>query len=178
MDETGQKPAISSPQNPSTLHYEGQVIEKPISVTVFGVLNIALGCYQLIQFYLMFFKMVPTYKGLVTIEGLPYLLLVSIISVGLPVWLIILGIGLLKMKTWARNGSCMYARIRIIVTVITMGLSVASLIINMSAFPMAKLLPVILVMLLGLIETFIYPLLILIFMQSAKVKQAFAVIER
>jgi len=151
-----------------------QVIEKPTSITVFGILNIVFGCYQLIQF----FKMVPTYKGLVTVEGLPYLLFVSIIGVGLPVWLLILGIGLLKMKTWARNGSCMYARIRIIVTVIIMGLSVASLIVNRSAFPMAKLLPVIFVMLLGLIETFIYPLLLLIFMQPAKVKQAFSAIER
>ena len=107
----------------------------------------------------------------------PDLLLISIIDVGLPVWLIILGIGLLKMNSWARRGSCMYARLRIIVTVITMGLSVASLICyNRSSLPMDKFIPLILVMLLGLIETFIYPLLLLIFMQTEKVKRAFTAI--
>lgn len=101
-----------------------QVIEKPTVVWVFGVLNIIVGCYPLIRFFLMFFTIAAVYKGPFTIGGLPYLLFLFIVSVGLPVWLIILGIGLLKMKSWARRGSCMYARIRIIVTVIITGLAV------------------------------------------------------
>jgi hypothetical protein len=153
-----------------------QVIEKPTSVWVFGVLNIIVGCSPLIRFFLMFFTIVTVYRGPFTIGELSYFLLVSITSVGLPVWLIILGIGLLTMKSWARRGSCMYARIRITVTVITMGLAVTSLFLNMSSLPMGELVQSIFVMSLGLIETFLHPLLLLIFMQTEKVKRAFAAI--
>jgi hypothetical protein len=146
-----------------------QATERPVSVTVFGGLNIIVGCSTLIRFFLMFFTIVTVYRGPFTIGELSYFLLLSITNVGLPVWLIILGIGLLKMKSWARRGSCMYARIRIIVTVIITGLAVTSLIANRSSLPMGELV----FMLLGLIETFIHPLLLLIFMQTEKVKRAF-----
>ena len=61
MDEASSEQLQSPPQ----------IIEKPRAVWVFGVLNIAVGCYQLINFFLTSFKMVMGYVGLFTIEGLP-----------------------------------------------------------------------------------------------------------
>jgi hypothetical protein len=150
-----------------------QVIEKPTSITVFGVLNI-IGCYRLIYFFLVFFKMVPTYIGLFfSIAGLSYLFLVCIVSVVFPIWLIILGIGLLKMKSWARRGSIVYACVRIIWFFIAWGISIIMIFLDWMNLPKGGWGLFFLGFAVGSIGL-IYPILLLIFMKTTKVKQAFS----
>jgi hypothetical protein len=164
---------------PNSTQGPAQVIEKPTSVTVFGVLNIVVGCYQLIRISPGLYKiMAEFYTNPEKIIGpeILFLLLVAV-GIGLSVWLLVLGIGLLTMKRWSRRGSCMYARIQIILIVITLGSFFISLIIGWTNLPKSGWGFFNINNGLALIG-WIYIVLLLIFMQSAKVKQAFAAIER
>jgi hypothetical protein len=156
-----------------------QVTEKPTVVTVFGILNIAFGCYQLVRtspgLYKIFADACSNLEK-ITESGI-FVLLFLIASIGLTIWLIVLGIGLLTMKRWSRRGSCMYAWIMIVFIVITLGAIVIKSITDWENAPRILLASITLNNALGVIQ-WLYMVLLLIFMQSAKVKQAFSAIER
>ena len=151
------------------------VSEKPTSITVFGVLNIVVGCYQLIRISPGLYKLIAEFcrnpekiKG----SGILFLLLLAV-NIGLSIWLIVLGFGLLKMKSWARRGSVMFARIMIVFIVITLGSMIIAILMELSRwrnvlnFSVNNCIAVI---------NWIYYILLLIFMQTEKVKRAFAAI--
>lgn len=151
---------------------------RPTSVTVFGVLNIVIGLYLLVRFihswYRMITGIVKNPEGMITLEGI-LILLLGVVGIGLAVWLIVLGWGLLKMKRWARRGSVIYAWIMIIFMVITLGGIFISTITDMENAPRILRGSVNISNALGVIR-WIYMILLLIFMQTSKVKQAFAAV--
>ena len=142
---------------------------------MFGVLNIVFGCYYLVRGSPGLYKIVAgACKNPEKITGSEILVLLLLaVGIGLSIWLLVLGIGLLTMKRWARRGSCMYARIQIVLMVL--GISYIAMSIKWSSVPeemWGRYIFTILTMLANLT----YPILLLIFMQSAKVKQAFSAI--
>jgi len=150
-----------------------QVIEKPMAVTVFGVLNCVLGCYFLV-------RMIYGWSGMIArvvkeptkiTESQILVWLIVVFSFGLVIWLIVLGIGLLTMKRWARRGSVLYGWIQIVLIVIVLGATVFSFVIGQPSYPALDINNA-----LALIH-WIYMILLLIFMQTAKVKRAFTAIE-
>ena len=149
------------------------MVEKPMAVTVFGVLNIAVGCYFMVRMVLSCSKIIAwVVKEPEKITESEILgLLLFVIGFGLVIWLIVLGIGLLTMKRWARRGSVLYAWIQVIFIVITLGAMIISLVFGQPAYPSIDINNG-----LALIH-WIYMVLLLIFMQTAKVKQAFSTIE-
>ncbi|MCJ7729678.1 MAG: hypothetical protein MUO27_07375, partial [Sedimentisphaerales bacterium] len=104
------------------------------------------------------------------------LLLLFVVSVGFAIWLISLGIGLLTMKRWSRRGSIMYARIQIVLIAAVMVVLVISLSIGWMTLLRDGLGVSIISICKGLLGKLIYPVLLLIFMQVGRVRQAFAAI--
>jgi hypothetical protein len=149
-------------------------IEKPTSVTVFGVLNIIFGTLGLLCAP---FGLVGVVAGGKTLNMIaPYkmfLLFTNIVSLGLSIWLLVLGIGLVTMKSWARSGSVIYACVAIAWTVVGAAMSILALSLGWISPPQGQMAGFIGGMCGGLIGGLVYPLLLLIFMQMENVKQAF-----
>ncbi len=101
---------------------EIQQIKKPTAVYVFGITNIIFGLYGLIRVLPLIYKMmiyiIKVRVNPETILGPGALVIIlSVVSMGLVIWLIALGIGLLKMKKWARRGCLFYAGIQIVLMI-------------------------------------------------------------
>jgi hypothetical protein len=104
------------------------LIEKPTSVTVFGVLNVVFGvlgllCSPCIMFGLVMAgektEMAFTYKM--------FLLFMNVIGFGFSIWLIALGIGLFIMKKWARSGSILYGWLGILFFLVETGVNILAM---------------------------------------------------
>ena len=153
-------------------------IERPVSVTVFGILNIIFSCYFLV-------RMIYCWQGVIagifmSPEKIIYSrvtisMLLFFVSIGMLIWLIVLGIGLLTMKKWARRGSLMYARIVIILMIITLGGIIIPSITRWEN-PSRILMGTITLNNAIAVIWWIYMILLLIFMKSPKVKDAFAAV--
>jgi hypothetical protein len=148
-----------------------QIIEKPASVTVFGVMNIVVGCYHLVRLILLSYKMLMdalNYPEITT--GLAIMvLLFPALNAGLWVWLFILGIGLLTMKRWARRGSIIFAWINIGWFIFAWSWNV----VLVGCILMPEKRTFMITSMCKVLISLIYPVLLLIFMQTAKVKRAF-----
>jgi hypothetical protein len=164
-----------------------QVIEKPTSVTVFGILNCVFGglaiiCTPFSILGLFISDLLPvTQQNRFEIEGgyKVFLVISSIAGICFAAWLLALGIGLLKLKSWARRGSVIYACIAIVWSIASIILSVLATYLGWVAPPEGGEPAVIGGMIGGIcggIVGMIYPLLLLIFMKTNKVKQAFGVV--
>jgi hypothetical protein len=160
---------------PNSTQVSPQIIERPTAVTVFGVLNIVVGCYHLVRDSPGLYKIIAaTFKNSekITSSGI-FVLLLLIAGIGLTIWLLVLGIGLLTMKRWSRRGSVMFARIMIVFIVITLGSMIIAILMewsrwhNVLNFSINNCIAVI---------NWIYYVLLLIFMKTEKVKQAFSAI--
>ncbi len=153
MEESGENPVILPPQ----------VVEKPTSVTVFGVLNIVLGCYFLARIIYSWSRILPEiFKDpeKTTVGAV----LIVVANIALMIWLIVLGVGLLTMKRGARRGSIAWARIKIVLTVISICLLILSLSRTWSSMPKDKLDNFIFLIVSSMIQSLIYPVLLLVFM--------------
>jgi uncharacterized membrane protein len=152
-----------------------QIAKRPMAVWIFGVLNIVVGCYHLVRDSPGLYKTIAaTFKNPEKITSSEIFgLLLLIAGFGLTVWLLTLGAGLLTMKRWARRGSVMFARIMIVFIVITLGSMIIAILMewsrwhNVLNFSINNCIAVI---------NWIYYVLLLIFMQTQKVKNAFAVL--
>jgi hypothetical protein len=109
-------------------------------------------------------EIAPVYKG--------FLLVSSVIGIGFAAWLLTLGIGLLKLKAWARRGSIIYAWIAIVWGIAGIVLNILAVQFGWMNMPESGI-PGFIGGMCGGLVGMIYPVLLLIFMQSAKVKQAF-----
>jgi hypothetical protein len=191
MNEQGQNPEnIGSPavrpegQIPGDLRYAA---ERPTGVTVFGVLNIVFGgmgilCTPFSILGIFVGDLIPMGESSIEIAAgyKIYLMVSSVVGIGFSAWLLVLGIGLLKFKRWARRGSVIYSVIAIVWGIAGIGLGVLALSLGWMAAPQGQLPAMAGGMVGGMcggIISLIYPVLLLIFMQTAKVKQAFAAIE-
>jgi hypothetical protein len=166
MDETNSEQVQEPPQ----------ITEQPMAVWVFGTLNIIIGCYPFISTYPVFFKLIASVlMGKTAVPKMPLFLLSCAVSVGLSIWLIVLGIGLRKMKKWSRRGSIIYSWIQIGLFTFNLSYTIVMILSGSTKLPSdswsfwlvyIRMTPIAL----------IYPILLLIFMQTQKVKQAFAAI--
>jgi hypothetical protein len=152
-----------------------QIVERPMAVWVFGVLNIVFGFYFLVRMGYSWSKIIAggfKNPGEITWSGIPVLLF-FVVSTGLIVWLIVLGIGLLTMKRWARRGSVLYGWIQVAIIVITLGGIFISSIIDWENAPRILWASININNALAVIH-WIYMVLLLVFMKTKKVKRAFA----
>lgn len=152
--------------------------ERPIAVWVFGILNIVLGCYFLVRIVIGWSgTIVNVFKNPENIKRVTEIsLLLFIVSIILIIWLIMLGYGLLNMKRWARRGSIIYAWIMIAFA----GIAVIAIIESMvTSWPDSiRVLRHSMSIHNGIaVIQWIYYILLLIFMKTAKVREAFAGIE-
>ncbi|MGB7580916.1 MAG: hypothetical protein WBL85_00520, partial [Sedimentisphaerales bacterium] len=113
-----------------------QVIERPISVAVFGLLGFVLGCYPFISTYPQLYKIIaPVLMGKTAMPGMPLFLLSCLVSVVLSIWLIVLGIGLLRMKKWSRRGSIIYAWVSIGLHTVIRGYPAVIILLGLANLP-------------------------------------------
>jgi hypothetical protein len=157
--------------NSSQTYGTQQSVEKPIALNIFGVLNIVFGCCVLIRLGHSFLQELEAGQMV-----MPFIAL-AIISLTLMIWLIVLGVGLLKMKKWARRGSVMYARIQIVFIAIMFAGIIISLFRDSENAPGLLLRSMTYANALSVIQI-IYVICLLIFMRSEKVRRAFAPIGR
>jgi hypothetical protein len=167
-------PSESRQTNGGQAQVPVQTVEKPTSVTVFGILNIVFGGLGFLCTPIGIFGIVMTGKTMEIVAGYKIFLLVSsFIGIGFSAWLLTLGIGLVTMKRWARRGSCIYAWIAIVWGIAGLILNILAVSLGWMVSPQGQLPGLLGGMCCGGISGLIYPVLLLIFMQTAKVKQAF-----
>lgn len=175
-------------QDPSTPGYEGQEpvilppqtveVGKPTSVTVFGILNCVFGGMGILCMPCAIYGSMIT--GEVTqIEATVFSTVWGIISFAVSfifsIWELTVGIGLLKFAPWSRRGAVMYSAVIIIWVIFGNGLNILALSMGWITMPEGGIGVQVLGICMGFIGL-IYPILLLIFMQTSKVKQAFAAI--
>jgi hypothetical protein len=168
MEESGQNPVILPPQ----------IINKPTSVTVFGVLNCVFGGLGLLCTPISaVLGLASMYKTMgVTPAYTAWNIIAAVIGFGFSIWLITLGIGLLTMKRWARRGSVIYASAIIVWVFLGVGINIAAIFLGWITIPEQQMAGYIGGTCGGLCGGLIYPVLLLIFMLTPKVKDAFAAI--
>jgi hypothetical protein len=113
-----------------------------------------------------------------------FLLVSSLAGICFAGWLVSLGIGLLKFKGWARRGSVIYACIAIVWGIAGLILTLLAMSMGWMGAPEGMAEPQRAGMMGGMVGGIcggilgmIYPVLLLIFMLSAKVKDAFRMVE-
>lgn len=153
-----------------------QKVKKPISITVFGVLNIFFGGLGLLFSSLVTFGLVTAGDTSKMASGYKiFLLFMNVVGFGFSIWLLTLGIGLLGMKGWARRGSVLYGWLGILLSITEAAVNFLAISLNWITVPEGGMPEYVAGMCISLIGGLIYPILLLIFMQTAKVKQAFQV---
>jgi hypothetical protein len=168
IEETG--------SNQAQVQMQPQIFEKPASVTVFGVLNCVFGGMGVLCTPFNIFGLFMAGRTIEIVWGFKvYLLASSALGIGFSAWLLALGIGLLKFKGWARRGSVIYSIIAIVWGIASAGLSVVALSLGWMSAPQGQM-PAMVGGMCGGMIGLIYPVLLLIFMQTQKVKRAFAAI--
>jgi hypothetical protein len=156
-----------------------QKIEKPTSVTVFGILNCVFGALGLIgKPFGMFVEVTVVHKALqATAPYKAWTFISGFVGIGFTIWLLVLGIGLLMMKRWARGGSVIYAWVVIFWNFLGMVISIAAAVyLKWLTVPEASMPRFIVGMFVSMCGGLIYPTLLLNFMHTEKVKRAFAAI--
>jgi hypothetical protein len=163
---------------------DGNTEERPLSVTIFGVLNCVfgvLGIVSAIGILYMWLGYDTTKMRLPNnlVKKMDANFIVTVISyaiyLAISVYLLILGNGLLKMKTWARQGTIICAWMLIIWSLATVLINIAiSIALNVPGHDFIVLItrsPD------GLKTGLVYPILLIIFMKTREVKEAFERIE-
>jgi hypothetical protein len=153
-------------------------VERPMPVTVFGVFNIIIASYKLTVKVSELVKRITNFEMLNLFKESGFLLLLTIVITGLLIWLFVLGTGLLTMKRWARRGCCMYALAQILLIVIMLVISTFALAFHRTSAATTQTLHDFFIICEFQLDNLIYPVLLLIFMQTADVKKAFAAIEK
>jgi len=153
-----------------------QPIERPTAVTVFGILNCVFGGIGMMCAPAGVLLIPLMEKQMQVTSGDKMWMLVSgIVGFIFSAWLLTMGIGLLMFKGWARMGSIVYACFYIPWILLTAILNFIDMSQQFASNPEAV--PGYIGGACGGILGLIYPVLLLIFMNTAKVKQAFAQLE-
>ena len=146
--------------------------ERPTAVTVFGILNIVFGSLGLLC--------VPV--GLIAIFAMPnamntagsntvWMLLSGVVGLACTIFLIVVGIGLLYQKAWARTGSLVYGWFAIIWGIIGAGLNIWLMTSRVEAYS-PSIIPSMIGGVFGGLIGLIYPILLIIFMRRPSVRNA------
>lgn len=145
---------------------------RPTAVTVFGILNIVFGSLSLLC--------MPV--GLIAILAVPnamntaatnkaWLLLSGVVGLACTIFLIVVGIGLLYLKAWARKGSLVYGWFAIIWGLVGAGLNIWFM-TSRAEGNLEMVLPTVIGGACGGLIGLIYPILLVIFMQRPNVRNA------
>lgn len=138
----------------------------PASVTVFGILNIVFGgfgvlCtpFGMIGMFLVgdVYDRSPGFKA--------WLLASSAVGFACAIWLLALGIGLLRLRRWARTGSIAYGWFSVAFGVLGLLVNVGVMLTGSLSLPPGAMPGFIGGMIGGLIG-FIYPILLIVFMRK------------
>jgi hypothetical protein len=152
-----------------------QIAEKPMSIIVFGILNITFALLGPVFAPCI----LPVSGGIIrkTMEPTAEYMIWSntcfVLGLGFAIWLLITGIGLLMMKRWARKGLVIYSIVAVLSFILSAGMNIAALVLHWITMFQHEMTGYIIGLCLASIGGLIYPILLLIFMQSAKVKKAF-----
>ena len=150
--------------------------ERPTAVTVFGILNCVFGGIGMMCAPASFLLIPLMEKQMQVTSGDKMWMLVSgVVGFIFSAWLLTMGIGLLMFKGWARMGSIVYACFYIPWILLTAILNFIDMSQQFASNPEAV--PGYIGGACGGILGLIYPVLLLIFMNTAKVKQAFEQLE-
>ncbi len=146
---------------------------RPTSVTVFGIINIIWGAMGLLSAPLGVIMMFFRPRTMTLSEGVKvWLMFSSVIGLVCSVLLIILGIGLLKLKPWARVWTFGYGLFTIAWGIMGMVLSI--IFISSGGYGFSpNVMPGVIGGFCGGIVGLIYPVLLVIFMRRENVIQAF-----
>ena len=169
MDEN--KPEIPKIEEPKTAG-----LEQPMAITLFGVFNIAIGglCLFTSPCTILGIAMSGETYGM----GVGYtlfVLLTYLLGLILYFWQMSLGAGLIMLKKWARRGTVKYAWIAVLWWVFRRVIDVFALWAGWVS-PAEGDTPVFIGRMCLSSMGFIYPVLLLIFMRTEKVKEAFAAV--
>lgn len=164
------------PEIPKIQQVETADLGQPIAVTIFGIFNIAIGGIRLFSSPCTIFGIVMSGESYgMTVGYTLFLLLTYLVGLSLYAWLLSLGAGLIMLKKWARRGSVQYACVAIVWWVIRRGIDIFALSagwMNLAEGDTPFFIGRMCFSSIG----FIYPVLLLIFMQTTKVKQAFSAV--
>jgi len=151
---------------------------KPAAVWVFGVLNCIFGGLGLLLALAVFWGMAidEFVETGINDENKMLTLFEAALWFCMSVWQVAMGIGLLRFRKWARRGSVIYAWTDIVWTLLVIVFDIITELMHWvsqsgadNAYESAE------GMCLNLIGL-IYPVLLLVFMQKAKVKEAFSAV--
>jgi hypothetical protein len=171
---------ISTALSPlSTLQTSGTSLAqaRPTSVTVFGILNIVFGAIGILATPLEIIMMFVRPRTMNLSEGVRvWLMLSSVIGLARVVLLIVTGIGLLKLKPWARVWTLGYGLFAICYNILGMIVNIIFMSTGGYGFSPDEM-PGLIVGLIGGfcggIVGLIYPILLVVFMRREDVIQAF-----
>jgi hypothetical protein len=146
---------------------------RPTSITVFGILNIVFGAMRLLATPLGIIMMFFRPRNMTLSEGYKaWLMFCSVIGLACAVLLIILGIGLLKLKPWARVWTLRYGLFAIGWVILEMILSI--IFISSGGYGFSPdVMPGVIGGFCGGIVGLIYPILLVVFMRKEDAIQAF-----
>lgn len=102
-----------------------------------------------------------------------FLLAANFIAFGFSVWLIVLGVGLLRMCGWARRSSIIYGLSGIALFVVETSVNLLSIAVGWISIPPGVMVEFSTGLALGAIGGLLYPALLLHVMTSPKVRTAF-----
>ena len=143
-------------------------------VAVFGILNITFAVLGMLLSPVSIYGIIKSGESITNSGYKIFLLSMNFVGFGFSVWLLVMGIGLLKMHNWARLGSIIYACVGIVLTVFETGINFLAMRLDWIIVPDAQRAEFNVSICVGLIGGLVYPVLLLIFMQTAKVKKAFS----
>ena len=152
-------------------------LKQPIAITIFGIFNIAIGGLRLFTSPCTIFGIAMSGRGYgMTVGYTLFILLTHLLSLGLYLWLLSLGTGLIMLKKWARRGCVQYAWVAIVWWVVRRGMDIFALSagwVNPAEGDTPFFIGRMCLSSIGVI----YPVLLLIFMHTEKVKKAFRPLE-
>jgi hypothetical protein len=162
-----------------------QSAERPTAVTVFGILSIVFGCMSIIctPISMLLPAIIPS--NIEETEGYKvWTTVAAFLGIGFSIWLLITGIGLIKLKRWARHSAIIYSCVTIPWILCVFGINIAAFSLGWVKLPetseageMGGMIGSVIGGTCGSLGGLIFPILLLIFMLTAKVKQAFAPLE-
>ena len=150
-----------------------QAKAKPTSITVFGILNIVFSAFGLLcaPFSMVIVFGMPNELDLSASYKI-WIIVSFVIGYACSIWQLVLGIGLLNLKRWARGGCVAYGFVAIAMGVVNMIASAVSVLGGpMQLKPEA--LPGLVGGMIGGLIGMAYPIVLIIFMRKANVRAAF-----
>ena len=154
-----------------------QNIKSPTAIWVLGTLGIVHGLFHL-------FRMSrTTYNTVIEMQKYPettrwaiiFVLISTAFAACFWIWQIIVGWGLFKMKKWSRRWALIYAWIQLVLNIAITFYSTIIIFTGLINPPQGRW-PFWFIYMQMMLMALIYPILLLIFMQTKKVKQAFSAI--